>query len=543
MSMARFHSVIILLLALFLVTSCGQVGTITGGSVDKTAPQPILSEIEPPMASKNTYPEEIIIPFDEFVALNKPSENIRLIPNDVDLEPSIKRKSLVLEKTGGEWQENTTYAVYLNRAVKDITEQNDSLMVYVFSTGQFLDSLQTAVKVVDAFTNQPLKNITVGLYENKLLDDTSKVEPRYISATDEEGIATFDYLKKGPFYAYAFEDENRNNRMDINEKRAGLEDQVYGDTGIVTGPIMRLMPPKKTGEWEVKSNEVIPPASWCMSFSKPLDTSVVFNFQNIEPLASVWNDYRDSVTHYFLNKNNSGNYSLIIEDGTRRDTVSKKFFFKNPYEYKVESNISNYTLRAGDTLTLELEEPILDYDLKLMNVQSKTEGDTLFKPLNFKVERKNIRSIKIIHDLNVDEVEFSIYPKGLNGYNTTQKDSVFINYTIQPKEKVGDLEVAFDTIVPYGILHMLDNKKNVIDEVIFNGVENESVIFKNLQPGKYSFYFVVDEDKNGKWSTGNLFTFEESEKVIWFLSPSTVRANWEVKTTLSITEKKEIESD
>lgn len=541
--MARFHSIIALVFVSFLIASCGQVGTITGGPVDKKAPVPVLSEIEPPMASKNTYPEEIIIPFNEYIKLNKPAENIRLIPNDVTLEPSIKRKSLVLEKTDGEWQENTTYAVYLNRAVKDITEQNDSLMVYVFSTGQFLDSLQTAVKVVDAFSNKPLKDITVGLYENKLLNDTSKVEPRYISSTDEEGVATFNYLKKGPFYAYAFEDENRNNRMDVTEKRAGLDEQVFGDTSVITGPIMRLMPSSRSGEWELKSNEVLPPASWCMSFSEPMDTSIIFNFQNVSPIESVWNKYRDSVTHYFLNKNNSGNYSVIIEDGERSDTIAKKFFFKTNYVYNVESNIQNYTLLAGDTLTLSLEEPISEYEKDKMHAQYKNKNDTVFTPLDFSIKRKGIKSIQIIHRKDVDEVEFTIYPGGFNGFNTVQKDSVFVNYSVQPIEKVGNLEVEFDTIPPYGILYLMDSKMKVISEVTFNGEGEKAVIFPNLQPGRYSFYYVEDDDRNGKWSTGNLFTSKKPEKTIWFLSPSTVRANWEVKATLSISEEKEIETD
>lgn len=541
--MARFHSIIKLLLAALLITSCGQVGTITGGPIDETAPAPVLSEVEPPMASKNTYPEEIVIPFDEYIKLNKPAENIRLIPNDVTLEPSIKKKSLVLEKTKGEWQENTTYAIYLNRAVKDITEQNDSLMVYVFSTGQFLDSLQTAVKVVDAFSNQPVEDITVGLYENELLDDTSKVEPRYISSTDKEGIATFNYLKKGPFYAYAFEDENRNNRMDVNEKRAGLEEQVFGDTSVVTGPIMRLMPPAESGEWELKTNEVIPPASWSMSFSKPMDTSITFNFQNVSPIESVWNKHRDSVTHYFLNKNNSGNYSVIIEDELRKDTITKKFFFKTKYVYKVESNIKNYMLPAGDTLTLSLDEPILEYDGNKMNAQYKKENDSIFKPLDFTVKRKGHKSLQIIHEKDVEEVEFTIYPNGLNGFNTTQNDSVFVNYNVQPIEKVGNLEVEFDTIPPYGILYLMDNKMKVLSEVTFSGEDNESVTFQNLQPGRYSFYFVEDDDRNGKWSTGNLFTSKKPEKAIWFLTPSTVRANWEVKATLSVSKGEENETD
>lgn len=541
--MARFHSIIILFLVALLIASCGQVGTITGGPKDETAPKPINSEVQPPMASKNTYPEEIVIPFDEYIALNKPAENIRLIPNDVKLEPSIKRKSLVLKKTEGDWKENTTYAIYLNRAVKDITEQNDSLMVYVFSTGQFLDSLETAVKVVNALTNQPLKEITVGLYESKLIDDTSKVEPRYISLTDKDGVATFSYLKKGPFYAYAFEDQNRNNRMDPNEKRGGLQEQVYGDTAIVTGPVMRLMPPPVNDDWELNSNEVLPPASWCLSFTKPVKDSISFNFTNLSPIESEWNEIGDSVTHYFLNKNNSGSYTAIVEDGERKDTINKKFFFKKPYEYKLTTNLNNYKLLAGDTLKLSLAEPILEYDVNKMTAVFKTTSDSIFKPLEFDVERSNSKSLKITHRLNVDEVELTILPKGMNGHNRVQEDTVFINYTIQSKEKVGVLEVEFDSIPPYGILYLKDSKFNIINKRVFQGLEKKSVRFENLQPKDYSFYYVVDENKDGKWTTGDLFSNKQPEKTIWFSNTSTVRANWEVKASLSITEKEKVEAE
>ena len=51
-------------------------------------------------------------------------------------------------------ENNTTYSIYLNETVQDITESNDSLMVFVFSTGDYIDSLSYQVKVIDAFTSQ-----------------------------------------------------------------------------------------------------------------------------------------------------------------------------------------------------------------------------------------------------------------------------------------------------------------------------------------------------------------------------------------------------
>jgi hypothetical protein len=41
----------------------------------------------------------------------------------------------------GELSKETTYAIYLNRTVKDVHEGNDTLITYVFSTGKWIDSI------------------------------------------------------------------------------------------------------------------------------------------------------------------------------------------------------------------------------------------------------------------------------------------------------------------------------------------------------------------------------------------------------------------
>ena len=148
---------------LLLLTSCAQVTSLTGGERDRIAPQPIEKRMNPQNGATNFVGSTITIPFSEYVKLNNPIETIVMIPPNAKPKATLRKKTLTLtwEDT---LQDNTTYSIYLNETVQDITESNDSLMVFVFSTGDFIDSLKYNVKIVDAFTNQPISSCFVGLY-------------------------------------------------------------------------------------------------------------------------------------------------------------------------------------------------------------------------------------------------------------------------------------------------------------------------------------------------------------------------------------------
>src|SRR5690554_5829136 len=307
--MARIHYIILGIFSLILF-SCGQVGSITGGEKDTTAPRVIVDRVVPPMESTNISPQKITIPFDEFIEFNKPAENIRVTPADVKLDYSIHKKSVVLTVKSGTWAPNTTYTVYLNKAIKDITESNDSIIAYVFSTGDYLDSLKTAVQVEDAFTGKPVSGVTVGLYTEKLTSDTSKIEPRYYAATNKEGTAYFQFIKDITFYIYAFEDDNLNNRLDATEKRAVLNKPVHLDTVFDIVPIIRLMSPE-TKDLIVLSNDVIPTTTWCLSFNRPLSDEDSFTFLSPQPTHVIWNDTKDSLSAFYESTTTSGSLSGV----------------------------------------------------------------------------------------------------------------------------------------------------------------------------------------------------------------------------------------
>jgi len=516
-----------------LIGGCGQVGFITGGEDDRAAPQPIHEKITPPMASINVKPDRIVIPFNEFITLNNPLQNIRVIPDNVQLNYRIKGKSLVIEKESGEWLDNTTYAIYFKRAVKDITEGNDSIMTYVFATGDYLDSLTFAVRVVDAFTNKPLENIVVGVYTAPLLDDTSKVNPTYASITDKEGLSQFSYLKEGPFYVYAFDDKNKNNRLNENEKRGAVFVPVVADTSVTVIPDIRLMPslPAKNA---LRSIDFDPPARFHVKFELPLPPDVKLTFiQEPQPLNVEFSQKRDSLTLVFPKLPKSGKLEFLVDHSDFPDTLSKKYFYRQAPALDVTTNLDKGVLLVGDTLMLQFSDALASFEVNEIEVNGKKAGDSIFYPITVEVNFSRGDVVQIVHDRNYDSIALLIPKTAFQGYNLNSTEAIELSYEIQPKSKVGHLVVQLDSIPENGILQLLNPKKEVVRSVKLQTNVLEYAM-NSLQPASYTFRIIVDANNDGFWSTGNIFEQREAEQVIWFDAPSQVRANWDVNAKLEL---------
>jgi uncharacterized protein (DUF2141 family) len=531
--MGRYFILIEVLLLIVLFASCGQVGIISGGPVDKIAPKPIMEEVAPPMASLNTYPDEIRIPFDEFIALNKPSENIRVVPDDVKLEPSIRKKTLVLKPIKGEWKDNTTYAIYLKRAVKDITEANDSIMSFVFSTGDYIDSLVSQVRVIDAFDGKPVKDINVGLYSAPFTDDTSKVFPRYIAITDENGVAQFNYLMDAPFYVYAFKDENKNNQLDPAERRGRLAQQITGtvERNEDSIPEIRLMPPAPRKELKIRTNEVDDPPYWKIGFGQRVRADISISYpEDKQPKGERWSDKGDSVVLIYGPSKPSDRYTLYYDYRGEKDTLNKKFLIKKERKYDFETNLSRGVLLIGDTLSFRLNQAIDLVNRDKIQLEGVKKEDTIRQEIPYDVVRSFADEVQFFHARDFDSIYLTMLPGAVNGYDFKLEDTLSINYLIQGKEKVGELIIRLDTIPPYGIFQMLNEKGEVLKEL--DDITTRELTFPNLQPGNYKFRYILDENRDGKWTTGDIFEGTDAEYVLFFKDALTVRANWDVKGEL-----------
>lgn len=49
-----------------------------------------------------------------------------------------------------------------------------------------------------------------------------------------------------------------------------------------------------------------------------------------------------------------------------------------------------------------------------------------------------------------------------------------------------------------------------------------------ITPGQYRLKLIADENKNGKWDTGNYFKNQQPEKIIYYENPIKMRSGWDL---------------
>ena len=118
------------------------------------------------------------------------------------------------------------------QSVQDNNEGNpSSFLTYVFSTGDYIDSLEVAGVVRDAFKKKADEFISVMLYEIDTAYTDSTIfqrPPNYITNTlDSTVIFRLKNLKEGQYKLFALKDVAKNNVFDQNvDQIAVMEDTL-----------------------------------------------------------------------------------------------------------------------------------------------------------------------------------------------------------------------------------------------------------------------------------------------------------------------------
>ena len=210
------------IILLILCVSCAQPRSLTGGEKDVTPP--VILKQEPPNYTTNfKSSQQIRIYFDEYVALDNPSENFLISPPlKKPPEYTLKGKSLIIN-LNNELAENTTYIITCNQGIKDLTEGNPlPLTTYVFSTGDYIDSLSLIGTVKNAFTMLPEEKIGVMLYKHDEDSALLRDLPRYYVTTDKDGKFKFTNIAEGEYQLYALLDKNRNYLFDQKDEKVAF---------------------------------------------------------------------------------------------------------------------------------------------------------------------------------------------------------------------------------------------------------------------------------------------------------------------------------
>ena len=508
---------ILILTLILILASCAQVGSISGGPEDVTPPRVVKNGLQPENGTLNFNQKTIEFKFDEFISLNKPAETITIVPNDVKVTASISKKTMVVELEG-DLKPETTYAIYFNGTVKDISEGNDSLMQYVFSTGNYIDSLTYTGFIINSYTYKPEKDVFVGLYEKG--DSSIYKRPTYFSRTDATGKFNFSYLKPGSYQVHAFEDKNRDSKWAPSERVAFQNELVQLDTSFTDSIPMRIFIPKGAR----KVNAIVQgPGLIKISSNRSLDSAQYYlNNQEVKEINHRYTS--DSVSIYFDHQQES-KVELVVVTAEQSDTISLRISERDRIKKPdFETNLINGKFPKGENLIVRFTDEISSIDTAYIQVITK---DTL--NVDYVIKQLKNNQLELIIDSTKSQ-ELDV--KFLKGSLLFKNKGDFLSSTIYIKSRneseYGTLTVTIEDQPEYALFEMLKNK-----EVIESFKNQGTIRIENLDPGEYTFRAILDKNQNGRWDVGDYSKGIQPEEVIFFSKPVKVRANWEMEVILT----------
>lgn len=562
-------------IAVFMI-QCANPVSPTGGPKDEIPPTIVSSE--PENYSSNFSDREMSIQFNEFIQLKDLQAQLLISPPmEKKPEIKIKKRSVVITLDDDEvLGENTTYTIFLGNAIGDLTENNPYLnLEYVFSTGDFVDSLSLKGIVKNTFTGLPSENISVLLYidENDTIPLDSmplRIRPNYVAKTDKEGRFGIYNLRNVPYKIFALNDQNSNYLFDLPyEEIAFLDSMIYPyytglrQTNVLDSlaldsipiieydytPIELFMFAAIDSTQDIDDDELLddykiqilldfpcenfalnplnfdPKLDWKIEEPNKTNDSILIWVKPIVPDTIQFEFRADGILLDTLDfslrkpgKKSSGlAKSLFKKQKNEKDTIKVK-------RIKIESNLKRNIAELNKKVELDFDYPLERFDFSSFiwikdSIQSIPE-------IQFSDSTK--RHITINEEL-IEKTRYQLIIPDSTLYNIhgNTNDSIIFNFATKSKDQYGNLIL---TISPEQndatwIIQLMNSSDIILKEISIS--QKEVIRFEYMNPGKYKLRAILDQNNNGYWDTGNYTYKRQAEKVIYLDSEIELRANWD----------------
>jgi hypothetical protein len=530
---------------MIILAGCANQVTPTGGAKDKTPP--VVVDYEPDSASTFFDTKEIVLTFDEYVQLNDVFNQVVISPplNNVP-EFKLKKKTVTIT-LNDTLKPSTTYTINFGQAIKDITESNAlENFTYVFSTGEFIDSLQISGKVSDVLTGAPSPKTYVVLYLDATDTSFTTSKPYYFAKTDEAGNYMIKNIRSGRYKLFAIDDKNFNYYYDLpNEKIAFQSGEITIDSNITNQKLQLFSEDKMPQNLvEIKSSRY---GSTRMVFAKNArDVSIKYNGSDSVNTYFTRNISNDTIIFWNKNYKTDSHYLSISYDTTLLNkTVAVKPF---PADSNFFNQINTHTSNVISYAKGGAANARADWD------PNKKIVVQFYNPLT-----STPKNIQVYNDSNL-VTDMSITLDSLDSRK------LYIQYNWKP-------ERAYDVIIPnksasdiFGLYNVADTfslqirkqdayaslsttiknqsgaslifqfmkfdltilEERYLNKSLFENETNQFLVEQQyLLPGVYRLRVIIDTDGNGKFTPGNLSENRQPETVLFFPVDQNLRANWE----------------
>lgn len=522
-----------------VMTNCANPVSLTGGPRDEIAPQVDL--INSTLNNQiNFEKQDLEVYFDEFIDVKDAFNNVVISP-PLRKNPKIsaRGKKLTVEFAEDEiLKDDATYVINFGEAIRDFTESNIlKNFRYVFSTGDYIDSLSISGNVVDVKTGKPVEDIFVMLYDN-LADTVVRTErPFYFSSTDKEGNFKIENLRADTFKLFALKDANLNYLYDQDTEVIGFLEEfiIVDENSDSLGQQYDIETFIATPDFSLKEKIVPNFGEIKLLFTASAD-SVEYK-ADIEGIEFIEEIDKDSLLLWYDSPVDTG-FNIIVYEPSHEyhDTVSVRKYKRTDFLEKQKLSLRSNSLATGKQL-IPGEPFQLKFSYPIENID--TDSISLFMDSTevafvAKADSLDARALIIDSEWVSDTTYLIRLDDGsVNDIYGHKLDSTTIKFTVINAEVLSNIHILFtelDSNSNY-VLILKDGSKEIKKQSIAKASEGK-ISFAGLIPKAYSLEVIKDENRNGRWDPGNYDAKRQSEKSIT-KELEKLRENWDLEVNLS----------
>jgi uncharacterized protein (DUF2141 family) len=514
------HKLFFILFCLF-AQSCANIQSIKGGPEDKEAPVVVASQSSPNY-QLHYKGDQIVLSFNEWIRLDNPTLNISISPSTVyPADIKLKGKRIIIRFDEREiLQEQTTYVIQFGESIKDITSGNVQRNVkYVFSTGDYLDSLSTQIQLIDGFSNRPKEKVLISLYKN--LDDTAvqKTKPFYFAWTDSSGRVTIQNMSPGRYRLYALEDKNQNYKYDQSTEAFAFYPEII-EVNDKTDSIYTLYLSTASLPVIIKEKRIRQGKTIFQFSEKPHTVSLSCHDNSSVRFVQL----KDSLLVWNLSQSPQ---SCILSYDSSRDTFETGTFLSTTHSSRISMDES--VLKPGQLPGFTLSDPVLEIDKEKIIILDSAARVTAIRydtadPRKFFLEG----AFSLAHKTSLvipQEAIQSFYPV------STPMDTFSFRY--YEKASLSRLKLSLESLQSGEnyILQLIQNQ-SINEELTFEATGPiKNLLFDFMIPGKYEIRMIHDKNKNGRWDSADFSKKRQAESVKYF-ELAELRADWDIEVNI-----------
>ncbi len=583
----RVPYALIILTAAFLLPllfpRCANIIPPTGGPRDTIPPEVVSSE--PPNYTTLFTGTGIRIEFDEFIQLRNINQQFIITPPQKERpEFRVRGRNLFID-LNTELVPNTTYTLNFGDAIVDLNEGNAlSNYEFVFSTGEVIDSLYYSGIVLNAYDNEPAEGVVVMLYDNLHDSVPFRQMPLYATRTANDGRFRLNNLRADTFKVFALQDAGNNYLYDQpgEEAIAFLEEFIYPDTlhndiappvseindtipespvetdtgprfGFRTGDTLYLFKERTgrqyirrternrpgellfvfnlpvTGNWSAEPVNFAPPEEWKLVEKNSLKDSIRFWItdpptKEIENLQFAFSYWADGPSDSLRVVTDTINMNYVQRTVSRRQAATEE-----DAVLEVSFGIADRgNQHLHKDLPLSFPAPLAMIDQSLIELVVKQNDEAVPRDYVLAGDTLQIRKYRLVTDwLSDQEYRLTAMPGAFEDIFGLQSDTIELRFQTRGEDYYGSIILNVTGITRPMIIQLKDGRGSVIRENYAG--EDTTIRFDYLEPLEYRIKAIFDDNNNQKWDTGNYLEGIQPERVIFYPSNITTRANWDIE--------------